>query len=110
MGYIEQIDAHANWRESEAEAADARAERQAERIAQDWDDCVKERDLDAKIGGGYFQDLIEVLSEACSQGDQTINRALMQAVVDLAVKEHPEAVQALDLVKDFFVKKTMEFK
>jgi hypothetical protein len=110
MNYVSQLDAHANWLESEADAADARAERQAECLSQDWDDCIKERNLDANIGGGYFQDLIEVLGEACSQGDQTINRALMQALVDLAVKGHPEAVQALDLVKDFFIEQTMERK
>lgn len=110
MSYVSQLDAHADWLESQADAADAREEQFAEDLAEAWDDCLKARDLDAPIWGGYFSDMTEVLGEACSTADQTINRALMQALVDLANKGQVEAIQALDLVKDYFIEKTMEFK
>jgi hypothetical protein len=107
MNYVSQLDAHANWQEAEADAADARAERQAECLAQDWDDCIKERNLDADPGGKWFMDLLEVMNDAaCS--DEKLNRALMQAIVDSAAQGHAGSIQALALVKDHFIERTME--
>lgn len=110
MNMVEHLDVHADWLEREAEKADAREEREGERLAIQWADCLKQRDIDAPIGGGYYSDLIEVLGDACSDGDQTINRACMQALVHCAAKGQPEAVEALDKVKTFFITKTMEFR
>ena len=110
MSLAEQQDAHADWLESEAARADAQEESQRQELAECWDDCLKQRDIDAEIGGGFYGDLIEVLNDACSDGDQTINRALMQALVHCAAKGQIEAVEALDKVKDYFVGQTMEFK
>ncbi len=109
MNMVEHIDAHADWQERQAEAADNREERQAQRLRDAWDECLKQRNIDAEIGGGYYTDLMEVLSDAEMDGDQTINRALMQALVHCAAKGQIEAVEALDKVKDFFITKTMEF-
>jgi hypothetical protein len=109
MNIVEHLDAHADWLESQADKADAHAEYQRARLAIEWDDCLKQRDIGAQIGGGYYGDLLEVLGDACSDADQTINRALMQALVDCAAKGQIEAVQALEKVKAFFVTETMEF-
>ena len=109
MNMVKHLDAHADWLESQADKADAHEEWQRARLAIEWDDCLKQRDIDAPIGGGYYGDLLEVLGDACSDGDQTINRALMQALVHCAAKGQIEAVQALEKVKAFFVTKTMEF-
>jgi hypothetical protein len=109
MNMVEQLDAHADWQERQAEAADGREERQAQQLREAWDECLKARDIDAEISGGYYGDLIEVLNDACSDGDQTINRALMQALVHCAANGQVEAVEALDMVKAFFVNKIMEF-
>lgn len=110
MNMVEHLDVHADWLERQAEKADAREERESARLAIEWDDCLRQRNIDAPIGGGYYSDLIEVLGDACSDGDQTINRALMQALVHCAAKGQIEAIEALDKVKAFFVTKTMEFK
>jgi hypothetical protein len=110
MPMVTQLDAHADWQERQAEAADDREERQAQQLREAWDGCLKQRNIDAPIGGGYYSDLIEVMSDACSDGDQTINRALMQALVHCAAKGQIEAVEALEKVKAFFVKQTMEFR
>jgi hypothetical protein len=110
MNMVEQLDAHADWQERQAEAADGREERQAQQLREAWDECLKARNIDAEISGGYYGDLIEVLNDACSDGDQTINRALMQALVHCAANGQIEAVEALDKVKAFFVNKTMEFR
>jgi hypothetical protein len=109
MNMVEQLDAHADWQERQAEAADKRDEQQAQQLREAWDECLKARDIDAEIGGGYYGDLIEVLDDACSGGDQTINRALMQVLVNCAANGQIEAIEALDKVKAFFVNKTMEF-
>lgn len=53
--------------------------------------------------------MIEVLNDACSDADQTINRKLMQALIHCAHKGQIEAVEALGEVKEFFITKTMEF-
>ena len=110
MSLVDQQDAHADWQERHAEAADDREERQAQQLSEAWDECLRHRSIDAPIGGGYYGDLIEVLNDACSDGDQTINRALMQALVHCAANGQIEAVEALDKVKDYFVGQTMEFK
>ena len=110
MNMVEQLDAHADWQERQAEAADALEEWQAQKLREAWDECLKARDIDAEIGGGYYGDLIEVLGDACSDGDQTINRALMQALVNCAANGQTEAIEALDKVKGFFVNKIMEFR
>jgi hypothetical protein len=110
MNMVEQLDAHADWQERQAEAADKRDEQQAQQLREAWDECLKARSIDAEIGGGYYGDLIEVLGDACSDGDQTINRALMQALVHCAANGQIEAVEALDKVKAFFVNKIMEFR
>lgn len=107
MSLVEQQDAHAEWLERKADAHDERRRAELEAI---WDDCLKQRNLDAPIGGGYYSDLIEVLGDACSDSDQAINCALMQAVIDCAEKGQPEAVAALELVKGFFINKTMELE
>ena len=109
MNMVETLDAHADWQERQAEAADKRDERAADKLREAWDDCLKARNIDAEISGGYYGDLIEVLGDACSDGDQTINRALMQALVNCAANGQTEAVQALEMVKAFFVNKIMEF-
>ena len=109
MNMVEHQDLHADWLESQADKADAHNERQRARLGIEWDDFLTQRDFDATIGGGYYDDLHEVLGDACSDGDQTINRALMQAIVDCAAKGQIEAVQALEKVKAFFVTETMEF-
>jgi hypothetical protein len=109
MNMVEHLDAHAEWLERQADKADAHNERQRAGLAFAWADCLKYRDIDTPIGGGYYSDLMEVLSDAEMDADQTINRALMQALVDCAAKGQVEAVQALDKVKAFFVTKTMEF-
>jgi hypothetical protein len=109
MNMVEHLDDHADWLEHQADKADASEDRQRAGLAEGWDGCLKERNIDAPIGGGYYSDLIEVLNDACSDGDQTINRALMQALVDCAAKGQPEAIEALDKVKDFFIQKTMGF-
>ena len=109
MNMVEHLDVHADWLERQAEAADERDKRTADQLREGWDDCLKQRDIDAPIGGGYYSDLMEVLSDAEMDADQTINRALMQALVDCAAKGQVEAVEALDKVKDFFVTKTLEF-
>jgi hypothetical protein len=110
MNMVEQLDAHADWQERQAEAADALEERQAQELREAWDVCLKARNIDAEISGGYYSDLIEVLNDACSDGDQTIHRALMQALVDCAANGQVEAIEALDRVKAFFVNETMEFR
>lgn len=109
MNMIEQIDAHADWMESEAVKADSKEECQAALIGAHWDECLRGRDIDAPIGGGFYGDLIEVLDDAQMNADQTINRAMMQALVHCAAKGQPEAVVALGKVKDFFITRTMEF-
>jgi hypothetical protein len=109
MNMVEHLDVHADWLERQSEAADALEEWQAQQLREAWDECLKQRNIDAPIGGGYYSDLIEVLGDACSDGDQTINRALMQALVNCAANGQVEAAQALEMVKDFFVNKTMEF-
>jgi hypothetical protein len=109
MSYAEFLDAHADWQERQADKADAQEAAQAEACREAWGACLKQRNIDAEIGGGYYSDLIEVLNDTCSDGDQTINRALMQALVHCAAKGQIEAVEALDKVRDFFVTKTMEF-
>ena len=109
MNMVEQLDAHADWQERQAEAADGREERLAQELREAWDECLKARNIDAEISGGYYGDLIEVLNDACSDGDQTIHRACMQALVNCAANGQIEAVKALDKVKAFFVNKTMEF-
>lgn len=103
------LDAHADWLEREAQRADAREERQRAGLSMAWADCLKHRSIDTPIGGGYYSDLIEVLNDVCSDGDQTINRVLMQSLVHCAAKGQIEAVEALDKVKAFFINKTMEF-
>jgi hypothetical protein len=109
MNMVEHLDLHADWQERQAEAADERDERTADKLREGWDDCLKARSIDAGISGGLYDDLMEVLDDACTEGDQTINRALMQALVHCAAKGQIEAVEALDKVKAFFVIKTMEF-
>lgn len=109
MNMVEHLDAHADWLEREADRADAREDRRRAQLAEGWDGCLKQRNIDAPIAGGYYSDLIEVLNDACSDGDQTINRTLMQALVHCAHKGQIEAIEAMDKVKDFFVTKTMEF-
>jgi hypothetical protein len=110
MNMVEQLDAHADWQERQAEAADGREEWQAQQLREAWDVCLKAKNIDAEISGGYYGDLIEVLNDACSDGDQTINRALMQALIHCAANGQTEAIEALDRVKAFFVNKTMEFR
>ena len=110
MSLVEQQDAHADWLEAEADRADAQEDRRRADLSECWDDCLKQRDIDAEIGGGFYGDMIEVLDDACSDGDQTINRALMQALVHCAAKGQIEAVEALDKVKGFFINRTMEFE
>ena len=110
MNMVEQLDAHADWQERQAEAADGREEWQAQQLREAWDECLKARNIDAEISGGYYGDLIEVLGDACSDGDQTINRVLMQALVNCAANGQTEAIEALDKVKAFFVNKIMEFR
>lgn len=110
MNMVEHLDVHADWLERQAEKADAHEEREGERLAIQWADCLKQRDIDAPLGAGYYTDLMEVLNDACSDGDQTINRACMQALVHCAAKGQPEAIEALDKVKAFFITKTMEFR
>ena len=109
MNMVEHLDAHADWLERQADKADAHEEHQRAGLALAWADCLKHRDIDTPIGGGYYSDLIEVLNDACSDGDQTINRALMQALLDCAANCQTEAIESLDKVKAFFVTKTMEF-
>jgi hypothetical protein len=109
MDMAEHLDIHADWLERQADKADAREDRRRAQLAEGWDGCLKHRSIDAPIAGGYYSDLIEVLGDACSDGDQTINRAIMQALVHCAHKGQIEAVEALDQVKAFFVNKTMEF-
>lgn len=109
MNMVEHLDLHADWLERQADKADALEERQAALLGVAWDDCLRHRNIDAPIGGGYYSDLIEVLDDACSDGNQTINRTLMQALVHCAAKGQIEAMEALDQVKDFFITKTMEF-
>jgi hypothetical protein len=53
MNMVEQLDAHADWQERQAEAADALEERQAQHLREAWDDCLKARTIDAEISGGY---------------------------------------------------------
>jgi len=110
MGLAEILDAHADWQERQADASDKHEEEQIKHLQDEWDACLRQRSIDAEIGGDYYGDLIEVLNEACSDLDQTINRALMQALVRCAAKGQVEAVEALDKVKDFFINKTMDFK
>lgn len=109
MNMVEHLDVHADWLEREADKADAREERRRADLAEGWDDCLRQRTIDAPICGGYYADLMEALSDAQMDADQTINRALMQALVHCAAKGQIEAVEALDQVKAFFVTKTMEF-
>ena len=109
MNMVEQLDAHADWQERQADKADAVEEWQAQQLREAWDVCLKARSIDAEISGGYYGDLIEVLNDACSDGDQTINRALMQALINCAANGQIEAVEALEKVKAFFVNKTMGF-
>lgn len=109
MNMVEHLDLHADWLERQADKEDARDEHRRAELAEGWDGCLKQRNIDAEISGGYYADLIEVLGDACSDADQTINRALMQALVHCAAKGQIEAVEALDKVKAFFVNKTMEF-
>jgi hypothetical protein len=109
MNMVEHLDVHADWQERQAEAADGREEWQAQQLREAWDDCLKARNIDAEISGGYYSDLIEIMDDACSDGDQTIHRALMQALVNCAANGQIEAVEALDKVKAFFVNKNMEF-
>jgi hypothetical protein len=109
MNMVEHLDAHAEWLENQAIKADAYEDHRRAGLRMAWADCLKQRNIDTPIGGGYYSNLIEVLNDACSDGDQTINRALMQALVDCAAKGQAEAVQALDKVRAFFVTKTMEF-
>lgn len=106
---VEHLDLHSEWLVRRAEAAEVQEERSANDLAEAWDDCLKKRSIDAEIGGKYYSDLIEVLNNACSDGDQKINRALMQALVNCAANGQPDAVMALDKVKYFFITKTMEF-
>jgi len=110
MNMVDQLDAHADWQERQADASDKHEEEQIKHLQDEWDACLRQRSIDAEIGGDYYGDLIEVLNEACSDLDQTINRALMQALVHCAAKGQVEAVEALDKVKDFFINKTMDFK
>ena len=110
MSLVAQQDAHADWLETEAYHADAQEERRRANLAASWDDCLKQRNIDAEIGGGFYGDMIEVLNDACSDGDQTINRALMQALIHCAAKGQIEAVEALGKAKGFFINKTMEFE
>jgi hypothetical protein len=110
MGLAEQQDAHDDWLETQAENADHIEGRQRALLGVEWDDCLRQRSIDAPIGGGYYGDMIEVLGDACSDGDQTINRALMQALVHCAAKGQIEAVEALEKVKEFFVNTIMEFR
>jgi len=109
MNMVEQLDAHAEWQERQAEAADALEEWQAQQLREAWDVCLKAQNIDAEISGGYYGDLIEVMDDACSDGDQTIHRACMQALVNCAANGQIEAVEALEMVKGFFVNKIMEF-
>jgi len=109
MNMVEQLDAHADWQERQADKADALEEWQAQQLREAWDDCLKARNIDAEISGGYNGYWIEVLGDAFSDGDQTINRALMQALVNCAANGQIEAVEALEMVKAFFVNKIMEF-
>jgi hypothetical protein len=109
MNMVETLDAHADWLERQADKADVHEEHQRAGLAFAWDECLKARNIDAPIGGGYYSDLIEVLNDACSDGDQTIHRACMQALVNCAANGQIEAVHALDKVKAFFVNETMEF-
>lgn len=108
MSLVTQQDAHAEWLENQADKADSRDERRRKDLAEGWDDCLQARNLDTPIGGGYYDDLIEVLNDACSS-EEAINRALMQALIHCAAKGQIEAIEALDKVKEFFVNKTMEF-
>lgn len=110
MSLVAQQDAHADWLERQADKADAREERRREDLTECWNDCLKHRGIDAEIGGGFYGDMIEVLNAACSDGDQTINRALMQALVHCAAKGQIEAVEALNKVKEFFINQTMGFE
>ena len=110
MNMVLHLDVHADWLERETDRADAREDRRRADLAEGWDGCLRQRNIDAPIGGGYYADLMEALSDACSDADQTINRACMQALVHCAAKGQIEAVEALDKVKAFFITKTMEFK
>jgi hypothetical protein len=109
MNMVEHLDVHADWIERQAQAKNERDERKSDELRKAWATCLQQRNIDTPIGGDYYSDLLEVLSDACSDGDQTINRACMQALVHCAAKGQIEAVEALDRVKDFFVTKTMEF-
>ena len=109
MLMVEHLDAHAYWLEREADRADAQEERRRADLEIAWADCLRQRNIDAPIGGGYYSDLIEVLGDACSDCDQTINRTLMQGLVHCAAKGQIEAIEALEQVKVFFIAKTMEF-
>jgi len=106
MNMVEHLDVHADWIERQAQAKD---ERKSDELRKAWATCLQQRNIDTPIGGDYYSDLIEVLDDACSDGDQTINRACMQALVHCAAKGQIEAIEALDKVKAFFVTKTMEF-
>jgi hypothetical protein len=110
MNMIEQIDAHADWLERQADKADSKEDTKAALLGVAWDDCLRQRDIDALIGGGYYTNLIEVLNDACSGGDQKINRECMKALLHCAAKGQIEAIEALDKVKAFFIAKTMEFR
>ena len=110
MDMVESLDLHADWLERQADKAEARDDHRRALLAEGWDGCLRQRNIDAPIGGGYYSALIEVLGDACSDGDQTINRALMQALVHCAAKGQIEAIEALDKVKAFFITKTMELK
>lgn len=109
MSLVAQRDAHADWLESEYDLADAREARQRQELAKCWDDCLKQRSIDAPIGGGFYSDMIEVLNDSCSS-EETINRALMQALIHCAHKGQIEAIEAMNKVKEFFITKTMEFE
>ena len=109
MNMVEHLDLHADWQERESDRSDDHDERLAAEHRDAWNACVKQRNIDAEIGGGYYADLIEVLNDASSDVDQKINRALMQALVHCAAKGQIEAIEALDQVKDFFITKTLDF-
>lgn len=109
MNMVEHLDLHADWLERQDDKADNIEERQRAGLSMAWADCLKQRDIDALIGGGYYTDLSEVLNDACSDSNQTINRACMQALVHCAAKGQIEAMEALDKVKAFFITKTMGF-
>ena len=109
MNMVESLDAHADRLERNASALDAREDAIRDKYRQAFDECLAKLDIDEPLAGGYFQDLADLISLACMDGDQTIHRELTMVFLRCALLEcRPDAVAVVDKLRDYFVKQMME--